>query len=324
MSTPNINFGPVMGASGVQGFYGEGYSWHSVAQWLGLNFSGMTFVAKTVTWEPREGNMPREDAPWHKRLLPDCIIAKPLRADPVGLNSVGLTNKGFMAHLTDGKWQTRTKPFLISFMSLAGDHALRLIEFVELLTALRTHKHAFKAPFGLQVNISCPNTHVDLHELNLEVNEILEILEELEVPIFVKINVLYPVHTALEFAGHPACSGICISNAIPWRALPEQIDWDRYFGSNPESPLVKRGYTGGDLSGAPLLPLVRNWVLEARRLGYTGHINAGGGILCAEDAISLFQAGATSIFVGSAAFLRPWQVPEIIDVAHYWAPRQPR
>ena len=41
------DFGPVWGASGVQGFFGEGYWFH---RWVpGLSFDGCTFVAKTTT-----------------------------------------------------------------------------------------------------------------------------------------------------------------------------------------------------------------------------------------------------------------------------------
>jgi len=53
-----IDFGPVWGASGVLGFFGEGYWYHRYWKPFGLNFSGVTFVAKTTTLKERSGNMP--------------------------------------------------------------------------------------------------------------------------------------------------------------------------------------------------------------------------------------------------------------------------
>ena len=69
-----INFGKVWGASGVQGFYGEGYWYHKYLKPFGLDFEGMTFVSKTVTRYQRIGNMQlKNERP--ARLFPDCIKA---------------------------------------------------------------------------------------------------------------------------------------------------------------------------------------------------------------------------------------------------------
>lgn len=311
MKLRGINYGPVCGASGVQGFYGEGYSWHRGAKFIGLDFGGMTFVAKTVTSKARAGNM-------DGRLLPRCIIAKPFRRDPVGLNSVGLTNEGASAHLSAGRWQQRTEPFMLSFMSVASTKQERLQELRAFVRILQPQLPHFQAPVALQLNVSCPNAHVDIRELSGEITKMLDIAQELNIPILIKLNALFSWNAAVEFAEHPACDGICISNTIPWRSMEDLIDWDRYFGPDKESPLKKRGFTNGGLSGAPLLNIVRNWVLEARQAGFTKAINAGGGILKPIDAIMLLRAGADSVFIGSMAFLRPWQVRATIRAVHAW------
>ena len=98
---------------------------------------------------------------------------------------------------------------------------------------------------------------------------------------------------------------LCISNTIPWGTMPDRINWKKLFGS-ATSPLEKFG--GGGLSGAPLLPLVFEWVTNARAAGLTCPLNAGGGILAPNDAEALFDAGADSVFIGSMAILRPWRV----------------
>jgi hypothetical protein len=55
MKLKNIDFGYVLGQSGIQGFYGLGdeYRHHAIYKflfgWLGFSFDGMTFVAKTTS-----------------------------------------------------------------------------------------------------------------------------------------------------------------------------------------------------------------------------------------------------------------------------------
>jgi dihydroorotate dehydrogenase len=59
------------------------------------------------------------------------------------------------------------------------------------------------------------------------------------------------------------------------------------------------------------------WVREAReKHGISIPINAGGGILKTDDVDRMKAAGASSIFVGSAAFLRAWRVRGIINRAN--------
>src|SRR5262245_20139817 len=51
MKFRGIDFGHVLDASGVRGWFGEGYPFH---RWIpGLSFEGSTFVAKTTTLQPR-------------------------------------------------------------------------------------------------------------------------------------------------------------------------------------------------------------------------------------------------------------------------------
>lgn len=309
-----IDFGPVCGASGVQGFFGEGYPWHRWGKLLGIDFTGMTFVGKTVTWQARKGNM-------DDRLVPRCIIAKPFRREPVALNVVGLTNLGAPWYLQDGQWQDRESPFMLSFMSLAGSRAERLNELESFVGLLQQYLPHFRAPLALQINVSCPNTgHAwqDQDEMLEEARLYLDRAATLSIPILLKVSVELDVGHIMELHSHPGLDGICTSNTVPWRHLPDRIDWDRHFGSNPISPLSRRGFTAGGLSGAPLFPLVLTWVKAARRTGFTKAINAGGGILRPQDATDLLNAGADSVFIGSMAFLRPWRVASTIHAAHAW------
>ena len=128
----------------------------------------------------------------------------------------------------------------------------------------------------------------------------------------VKLSVTQPVADARAIAEHPACDGLCVSNTIPWGEMADRIDWRGLYGTR--SPLERFG--GGGLSGAPLLPLVAEWLADARREGIAVPINAGGGILKPADVGVLHRAGASSVFVGTIAMLRGWRLARTIRRAN--------
>ena len=304
-----INFGTVHGASGVQGFFGEGYWFHKMWKSLGLlRFDGMTFVAKTTTLHAREGNMPLGKRLTPQELFPKCVVVKFWKG--VVLNSVGLSGPGAHVLLNMEYWQQRREPFFISFMSVASTPRERLEELCGFVNILKEHLSRFRAPVGLQLNFSCPNTGLHTEELLGEVNDGLGAVAQLGIPIVPKFNIRLPIETAQKIAEHPSCDALCVSNTIPWGQFPDRIDWEGLFGSN-ESPIAHIG--GGGLSGKPLLPLVSEWVYQARKAGITKPISAGGGILSQKDVRVIMRAGADSIFLGSIAILRPWRVRGIVS-----------
>ena len=310
MKLRGIDFGNVLGASGVQGFFGEGYWFHKAWGPFGLNFAGMTFVAKTATLLPCRGNMyltrrytPRNPFPW-------CVRAKLLRG--VMLNSVGLSNPGLGALLGTGGWQKRTEPFLLSIMSLAGTSERRLEELRLMVETIGFVKDGFSAPFCLQINLSCPNTGHDPHELIGESAKVLEIASMLGVPVMPKYSIASaPIQAIRELNDHPSCDAICVSNTLPFGW--QRVDWQSVWGSKT-SPLAKLG--GGGLSGKTLRPLVCEWIKRLRDAGFTKPINGGGGILCPKDVEYYHDAGASSVFLGSVAVLRPWRVKTIVSHAN--------
>ena len=302
-----VEFQQVWGASGVQGFFGEGYRFHRFLEPFGLNFRGMTFVAKTTTLEAREGNMPLRSDFTPQELFPKCVVVKPRQG--IVLNSVGLSGPGAKALLEEGSWQMQIEPFFISFMSVAKEPSERHEELRKFIQLLGEYLPTFRTMVGLQLNYSCPNVGLHTEALLNEVSTGLKIAAGLGIPLVPKFNLLLPVRAALQIAEHPNCDGICISNTIPWGQLPDLIRWRELFGSDV-SPLAHIG--GGGLSGKPLLYLLEDWLLRARGADFPKPINAGGGILSLKDAQRIKRAGAASIFLGSIAILRPWRVANII------------
>ncbi len=279
MKLRNIDFGDVLGASGVQGFFGEGYWFHKIWNPFYFDFTNMTFVAKTTTLLPQPGNMSLTQHYTPRNPFPGCVKAKLRRG--VMLNSVGLSNPGLGALLGTSRWQKNTKPFLISIMSLGETPQRRLEELRIMVETIGLCKGSFSAPFGLQINLSCPNTGHDPHELIGESAKVLEIASTLGVPVMPKYGIASaPILAILQLNNNPNCDAICVSNTLPfgWQG----VDWQQVWGSTT-SPLAKLG---------------------------------GGGILCPRDAEHYHDAGASSIFLGSVAVLRPWRVRAIINHAN--------
>lgn len=317
-----IDFGSVWGASGVQGFYGgDEYRYHRWLRLLGiLDMRGLTFVAKTMTLNPNTGNMPiKEDGITPSELLPACVHVTPASWwNGFALNKVGLTNPGAEELLRRGIWQRRESPVVLSFMQIASlsdepklELAMRIQEIRAFVHLMRDALPGFRAPVALQINFSCPNTGPHAKTTLDFILETLDIASILDIPLIPKLAVDTSIIDAAAIAEHPACDAICISNTVSWGSTSVP-NWQGLFGS-PVSPLAHLGKPGGGgLSGAPLLPLVEDWITQFRKLDPKTLINGGGGILKPKDARRLIGAGANSVFLGSVAFLRPWRVQSII------------
>lgn len=315
-----IDFGPVLNASGTSGFFDEKYWYYKYLRFLGLNFNGCTFVAKTTTLEKNNGNLPlKKDGITPRDWFPECIKIYPIRGGGMVLNAVGLSGPGARPLFEDGRWQERGDSFFISFMSVAKTPEKRISELKVFVEMFSEYLSGFKAPVGFQLNCSCPNIGLDKSTLIDEIDEIIEglkIADQLEIPLMPKFSIVTPVEAVKKISDSPYCDAICVSNSVPWGKLPNKINWKSLFGTNV-SPLAKFG--GGGLSGRPLFTPLINWILEARKAGIKKPINAGGGIIAPFDVNIIHHAltdDNSSISIGSAAILRPWNVRRIIKRAH--------
>jgi len=225
---------------------------------------------------------------------------------------MGLPNPGLRALLAQGLWQERKEPFMISIASVADTKKKRLEEIRIMIDLLVMFKETFATSFGLQINLSCPNTGHDPKELIKESAEQLDIAGRLGVPLMPKYSIASaPIEAMLELEHHPYCDAICVSNTLSFGS--EGIDWQKVWGTKT-SPLAKFG--GGGYSGKKLGPLVREYISRLRDAGFKKPINGGGGILCQNDVTLYRDAGASSVFLGSVAMLRPWRVKGIIAHAN--------
>lgn len=304
-----VEYGNVLNTSGARNIDGSGWPHHSLVP--GLRWEGSTFVARTVTADENMGNMPMEkDGRTPRELLPKCI--KVYFTIPATLNAVGLSNPGLEAVLDTGCWQRRTEPFGISLMAINPDLERRYDELKLCRDLLGPRLGEFKAPFFIQLNVSCGNTQIGQRSHFIaETVHSCEILSELGRPITPKINVFAePSHVAIVNQ-HPACAGFVDSNAIRWDDLAKiGIDVRKVFGTDV-SPL--KAFGGGALSGPLLHKPVCDHIKRLRDAGVTKLIIKEGGTLTTKQTDEAMTAGADAVGLGCVAILRPWTVASLIE-----------
>lgn len=320
-----INFGNVFNTAGARNFFGVsqiGGDWRQHKSFNlipGYDWDGAAFISKTTTLGERPGNLELRSNLQPRKFLPGCIYVNWLKS--IALNDVSLSGPGAMALLNLGIWQKLTEPFVISFMSVAETAEDRLKETIVFCGIMKRNREKFETRFSLEFNDSCPNAGHDPQLLIAEAAEKLKAAKRIlpYEPFFWKVNALTSPSEAKKVIDAGYCDAVSVSNTIPWLQNaawtdnPEtRIDWLALFGDTI-SPLERRGYGKGGLSGWPLLNLVVEWVTVARQIGITLPIKAEGGIQTKNDIRRLATAGANVIGLGSVSFLRPWRLKGLID-----------
>lgn len=306
-----IDYGPVLNSAGARGFAGEGYWWHRFVP--GLDYSGSTFVAKTVTYHDWAGNMPLDERMRPRSLKPDCI--RVYFDQGMVLNAVGLSNPGIHAVLPH--WQRVRPPWMLSVFPMSISRRGRCEEIEDIGKVLS--RELLPRPFAIQLNLSCPNTPHDHADMVNEAVDLVHLLRPAHAPVLLKLNALFDPGLAPRLPG----DGVVCSNSIPFGAtaswlIPKSVEqefqvlWKTHFPSGV-SPLAHLG--GGGLSGAPIFHLSSYWVKMARRAGYDRPIVGGGGILGPRDTETMFEWGADAVELGSISILRPWRVRKTIAAA---------
>lgn len=314
----SVEFPSVFVSSGTLNFFGEGWPFHSFYEKIfgkGFDFSCAGFISKTTTVFAREGNMFLKENLQPRELKPACIKVYPLKG--AVLNSVDLSGPGLCALLDAGKWQLRDEPFMVSYMSLGDTISEKLQETKKFVDLMESVLDQFKAPIGIQVNVSCPNTHHPTSDMLKNASVILAEVSLIGVPVDLKVGVADMACVGRDFVEKIEKTALCdcltCSNTIPWGKLPEFINWKDLFGSE-RSPLEHLG--GGGLSGKPLKPIVLEWLRNVRQSGITMPIKVGGGILSEKDAEDYVYEGASALELGCVSILRPLRVKGIIQTGN--------
>ncbi len=322
MKLKNINFGHVLGQSGIQGFFGEGdeYPHHKLLRFvLGFSFSGMTFVAKTTSLYariyPEKSQTALVDGYKLKQWFPKSIWFS-LGSIMQGyvLNAMGIPSPGALFLLGLKKWQGRTEPFQISFMPMESAIEGKIKEVKEFCNYLLYYLSPEKHLYGVQMNVSCPNTGHAQTEALEEWVVLASVFKTLmpNTPLIFKLDLTISQQVVSQLQKH--CDAICMGNTLAFGKLPEQVQWKKFFRKgSPLARIFGESFQGG-LSGEPLFPVLINWLKEMEQVDPTVTIIAGGGIMTKDNITSLSKFRCVkAVALGSVAITRPWRMQSLID-----------
>src|SRR5512136_1871654 len=265
---------PVMTASGTFG-YGTEYCGFVDVQRLGA------IVCKGTTLEPREGNpQPR------------------LAETPSGLlNSIGLQNIGVEVLVKEkaSMWATWQVPVIVN---IAG-------ESIDDYGSLAVRLDSVAGVSGLEVNIGCPNVKSGGMEFGTDRRAAAAVTSAVKkassLPVIVKLtpNVTSIVEIA-EAVANAGADALCLINTLRGMAIDISV----------RKPSL--GNVCGGLSGPAIKPVALHMVYQvagAVKLPIVGC----GGIMSAQDALEFIMAGASAVEVGTAQFVNPRALLEVLE-----------
>jgi dihydroorotate dehydrogenase (NAD+) catalytic subunit len=265
---------PIMPASGTFGF-GREYS-----QFFQLDRLG-AIVTKGLTLLPKAGNPPPR-----------------IHETPAGmLNSVGLQNPGVE------KFMQEEMPYLARLsvpiiVNIDGDTVEQYCEIAGRLSQLKNIS-------GIEVNISCPNVErggIAFGQDPESAYQVVKAVREMTgLPIIAKLS---PNVTSITDIAKAVVSAGADAVSLINTVLGMAIDIDA------KRPVFNRKFAG--LSGPAVKPLALRMVWQVYEAVDVPIIGMGG-ITCTEDAIQFFMAGATAVAIGTANFIHPYTMVDIID-----------
>lgn len=264
---------PVMPAAGT-------FSVESAQQFFDVNELG-AIVAKTVTLHPRLGNL------------------TPRVAETYGgmLNSVGLQNAGVDAFLTEEmpKLSTLTSPIIISIAGHSIDEYIALAKKLDSIPQIA----------AIEVNVSCPNVEcggkvfaadpVQLHAVLSSVRKVTS--KYLIAKLSPNTGEIVEMAMTAETAGADC---LCVANTL----LGMKID------IKTRQPILAN--IVGGLSGPAIKPVIVRMVYQIASQVSLPIIGVGG-IVTAEDALEYMMAGASAVQVGTASFVNPSAMLDVIQ-----------
>lgn len=204
------------------------------------------------------------------------------------LNSIGIPSKGvdhFLRH-TLPLYAEYDVPLVVSISANTADDFARLCETISV-----------PGVAAVEVNISCPNIEEDGKAFAMRPSTTRAVMEKLrgssDLPLWAKLSPntgeTIEVAQAAQAAGADA---LVVANTL----LSMAID------IHTRKP--KLGNLMGGLSGPPLKPIALRMVYQCAKSVDIPVIGCGG-IGTVEDAVEYLIAGATAIQVGTATFIRP-------------------
>ena len=276
---------PVIIASGTFGYDGYG---RGITPEMDLRRLGAV-IPKTVTRRPREGN---PEPRWHPTSFREAMES----GDTVFLNSIGLTNPGIEAALSQltPEWANYGTMVLLS---LSADSAAQFGE----MAAMAGAAGGFQ---GLELNLSCPNVENGAlfgHSPQLTAAAVEAVRAESGLPVVAKLAPNVPdISDVARAAVAAGADALTISNTLPAMSI------------DVESRRPVLGAVTGGLSGHGLRPVSLALVYRAAQVVDVPIIGVGG-VFDAKHAMEYILAGATAVQVGSANLVNLWSPFRILE-----------
>jgi dihydroorotate dehydrogenase (NAD+) catalytic subunit len=238
-------------------------------------------VPKSITKYPRGGNAtPRV-----------CEI-------PGGMiNSIGIQSKGIQYYLNHiipyyRKYETPLIP------SISGDS---IDEFAE-MAGIISHTEGVSA---LELNFSCPNLKENGVAFGMDPDRTFQLIktvkEATDKPIIAKLspNVtsIQEIALACEAAGADILN---VANTLLGMAI------------DVHTRKPKIGNVMGGVSGPAVKPIIVRMIYQVHQVSKLPIIGCGG-VMTGEDAIELMLAGASAVQVGTASFIQPTAMIDILQ-----------
>ncbi len=264
---------PVMAASGT---FGSG---EEFKDFVNINKLG-AIITKSITLNQREGNPPPRIVETSSGIL----------------NSIGLQNDGIEGFIKNNlPFLRRVKTVVI--VSIAGQSFNEYKELVRRLDKIERID-------AIEINISCPNVRGGL-EFAVEPSSTFEVVsltrkntrKTLITKLSPNVKDIGEIAKAAEEAGTDSVS---LVNTFTGMAI------------DIETKAPKLGNLVGGLSGPAIKPIALHMVWEVARQVKIPVIGMGG-IMNYKDALEFIIAGASAVQIGTANFVNPKAMIEIIN-----------
>ncbi|SFM25923.1 dihydroorotate dehydrogenase [Salibacterium qingdaonense] len=213
------------------------------------------------------------------------------------INSIGIQSKGLDAYLakTIPEFSAYDVPLISSISAESID------EFVEMSDVLGNHPDID----ALELNISCPNLKGDGHAFGMDADVTYELMQRVrkvtDVPLIAKLT---PNVTSIQEIAKAADEGGADALTVANTILAMAID------TESRKPMV--GNVMGGLSGPAVKPIMVRMIYQTSQVTNLPIIGCGG-VMNGNDAIEMIIAGASAVQVGTASFITPTALTDVIE-----------
>lgn len=244
------------------------------------------FVTKTFTAGKRAGNP----------------VPRVCEFNGAMLNAIGIPSKGLIDYIEN------TIPFYREFQPplIASISANTAAEFGELAARLNDTQGVS----AIEANISCPNIEAHGKAFAIDPETTAQVIRSLRastsLPLWAKLTPnTSDIIGVAQAAENEGCDALVVGNTLLGMAI------------DTETRRPRLGNIMGGLSGAAIKPIMLRMTYQCYKHVSIPVIGCGG-ISDVKDVIEYMLAGATAVQVGTATFVNPGIMVEIIDGLTEW------